>query len=620
MDYDNILFFFPKVKKRLHLIKRRFWKYLDVEKESLKGYIPFEDALSFKIRLRAMLGRYDSELINRVRDNDKEDVIISANQALLHIFDLLGSGPVEMETIDWHSDFIRGKRWEKKFYCEIGSIKGADIKTPWELSRCQHFLWLGEAYLFTENDKYAQEVIAEINWWIDDNPLLFSVNWTCAMDVAFRAVNWIFALNMISGYGGFDDTFTNKVCKSLWQHGFFIRNNLEKSIPYSNNHYASDLVGLLYIGSLFFDRSKANKWKRYALSEFYDELLEQTLDSGIHYERSVSYHRLMTEMLSYPIYMLQRLGEKVPIEIINRVKSMYDYVSNYTKPNGLSPLVADNDNGRFVPFKYRDFRRHGYLNDQYSIENVFVSYGANPQFISRVRESRLYDDAGVAIVHMGGTYLFVNSGGYSRKPDDSKKIIGTHTHNDSLSFEYSIGNKDIVVDAGTFTYTMSEDIRNEFRSTVKHNTIVVDDEEQNGFVDPFILSKNIEHRKISFFNNSSVEGEYKTIKSGMRHMRRFELTERGLSIKDIVLKKGGNHTADIYYHFKDGLEPIVVNNDIVLSPSIKISFSLIPDNISIYDDTISPSYGIIMKAKSAKVSFSFKDRIEICSYFENVNN
>ena len=311
-----------------------------------------------------------------------------------------------MDPIDWHVDFKSGKRWGKKYYRNIKFIQGADIKVPWELSRCQHLLWLGEAYLITKEKQYAQEIIDEINWWIDDNPLMYSVNWKCAMDVAFRAVNWMFALNMISNYDGFNSIFAHKVCVSLWKHGFFIRNNLERVIPYSNNHYVSDIVGLLYIGELFSFCTRGRSWKRFALKEFHLEVHKQVLPSGIHYEKSVAYHRLMTELFSYPVYMLKRMGEHVTPYVIETTKKMYEYVALYTKPNGLAPLVADNDNGRFIPIMERDFRDHSYLNDINGIENRFLTCGIEPLFYAKWQESRVYEDAGIAIIRNNKDYLF----------------------------------------------------------------------------------------------------------------------------------------------------------------------------------------------------------------------
>lgn len=611
MNRNIIRYAIPKVKNRIASKKNHLWKYCNIEQIAMCGYHSFADAAAFKLRLQTMLGDYNVALLEGISSEDTDLILFAAEQALRHEFDLLGSGPVKLDPIDWHTDFKCGARWKKGFYKEIQTPKGADIKMPWELSRCQHLLWLGEAYLLTQEKKYAQEITDEINWWIDDNPLMYTVNWKCAMDVAFRAVNWLFALNMIADYEGFDNRFAEKVTHSLWQHGFFIRNNLERVIPYSNNHYTSDLVGLLYLGKLFEMTRKGRRWSRFALKEYYKEICQQVLPSGVHYERSVSYHRMMTEMLSYPVYMLKRVGITVPQEVMERISNMYAYIANYTKPNGLAPLIADNDDGRFVPFLQRDFRKHGYLNDTYSVENRIVAAGMQPLFCTLTKGSKLYEDAGVAVIRQDDDYLFVNHGGYSKNPKESDTIIGTHTHNDLLSFELNLGGKDIIVDAGTYLYTSSDSDRNAFRSTSKHNTIVVDDEEQNGFAVAFALKRNVRKGKLKRVEKSSIEGDYTTIKGQMNHQRRFAFTNGELIIIDKLTKAGEGHSAKLYFHFAKGIKPFVEDKELALDNGMKITFSIHPSQLEVMDDTLSPSFGVLVQSKTAVATFGFGNEIII---------
>lgn len=611
MDTNKIIYFFPKLKNRLREEKNRLWEYVDVGRFSMRDFKPFVDAASFKHRLQSMLGVFDESILDGFNEEDKSVIINSAEQALQHEFDLLGSGPIVLDPIDWHTDFKSGTKWEKQWYREIIYYKGADIKVPWELSRCQHLLWLGEAYLLTKEEKYAQEVIDEINWWIDDNPLMYTVNWKCAMDVAFRSVNWIFALNMIADFKGFDDLFTEKTVCSLWQHGFFIWNNLEKNIPYSNNHYTSDLVGLLYIGVLFGGSSKGKRWFQYALHEYYEEIRKQVLSSGVHYERSVSYHRMMAELLSYPIYLLHRVKEKVPVDAMDRIKAMYAYVANYTKPNGLAPLIADNDDGRFLPLIRRDFRKHDYLNDANSVENRIVTVGLEPIFCVPSVGNGFYEDAGFAVIRKNNDYLFVCSGGYSGNPRESDKIINTHTHNDLLSFELALNGEDILVDAGAYLYTSSEIDRNLFRATSKHNTLMVDNEEQNDFVASFTLKRNVRIKKLKHLSCDVVEGEYTTLKNGLNHKRRFELGKNRLTITDTLNKTGKNHKATLFLHFAKGIIPALNDSVIELNNGIVITFNYEPLRLELLNDFVSPSYGVLVESKTAKITFVFNDSIII---------
>lgn len=58
---------------------------------------------------------------------------------------------------------------------------------------------------------------------------------------------------------------------------------------------------------------------------------------------------------------------------------------------------------------------------------------------------------------------------------------GGHGHNDKLSFELHVQNKDLVVDPGTYLYTPIPNERNRFRSTRNHSTPILEDTEQNAF-------------------------------------------------------------------------------------------------------------------------------------------
>jgi uncharacterized heparinase superfamily protein len=56
-----------------------------------------------------------------------------------------------------------------------------------------------------------------------------------------------------------------------------------------------------------------------------------------------------------------------------------------------------------------------------------------------------------------------------------------HKHNSRLSFELFAGDKSFIIDPGSYIYTADREMRNLFRSTRYHNTVVVDGKEQNRF-------------------------------------------------------------------------------------------------------------------------------------------
>lgn len=615
---------FDKIKERLVLQRNRLFRHCNIEKISMYGYAKFESSEPFDNWLHNILGYITHENFIGIREEEKRNIIFLANQTLKNYFNYLGSGWIEIEPLRWNVDKKNGHAWpDGKYYMELKGIRGegCDIKFPWELSRGHHLLWLGEAYLITGEEKYAEKIVFMLNNWIDNNPLMYTVNWTCSMDVAIRAVNWMYAINMISGSASFTEAFSHKVSKSLYQHGFFISHNLEKSVPWSNNHYTSDLVGLLYLGALFLNTKNGRSWFKFAKKEFYAETRKQMLPSGVHYEKSTSYHRLMVELTSYPLSMLTRIGETIPKDIVNTTQKMYDYVGTYIKPNGSAPLLADNDDGRFLPFTYGEFRNHRYLLDSGGMDQVMINNGIKSLFnLCSHKQGKFYEDAGIAIIKEEGVYLMVNNSGYSRNLEPGKKRIGTHTHNDQLSFEFSIGEEDIIIDPGTYLYTSSITDRNEFRCTRKHNTVIVDGEEQNilSETNAFAMEINNVNRKLSV-NSSICKGGYETLRGKLKHERQFKVCAGQLEIVDILVKEGKGHYGKIYYHLDENVLPKLMTDgtvnlssqchDIVMTFHSQGTYG--HQGVKIVEDTLSPSYGVLKNTSLIEMDFMFDNKCTV---------
>lgn len=580
----------------------------------------------FKSVLSRVLGVISPTCFDNTDEDTRICIIENADKTIGRYFECLGSGPVQMNPIDWHTDFINKHSWPQGLYYSkqravYGEGDGADIKVPWELSRCHFLLWLGEAFLLTKDEKYAKDIVRIISEWIDENPLMHSVNWTCAMDVAIRAVNWMYALNMIIESAAMTDDFTNKVYRSLYQHGFFIYHHMEKGVPYSNNHYAADLAGLLYLSQLFIDTKRGKKWWSFALNEYYYEIRRQVLPSGMQFERSFSYHRLMTELFAYPFFMIKRVGEIVPVDIEHRLTSMYLFVAQYTVPNRYAPTIADNDDGRFLPFVKQDFRDHGYLINNDSLDSKMVRNGIEPLYQNEAPAGcSCHEDAGYAFLRKGKGFLIVSNGGFSSYPT-GKQTVGTHTHNDNLSFVFSLENEELFVDPGSYVYTANPKMCNEFRSTRKHNTIVVDDEEQNGLhlENVFLLTKNTQIGRIFVHEEDDLckcESQYKTINEEMNHERWFVLADSFLSIQDKIIKRGNDHRVELSFHLSPQVTANIIDLDKIRLSTVgyEIEMQFVapkPFSIAVVVDSVSPSYGVIKESKTLRMSSQFNNSLDI---------
>jgi hypothetical protein len=440
--------------------------------------------------------------------NAKAMIISAADSVCKHTFDLLGSSPVYLgDKIDWHVDFITGHRFNRhQYYVDIRPAPypgGYDIKVPWELSRCQHFAWLGQAYWFTNDEKYAQEFVDQVGDWIARNPWPWGVNWTCTMDVSIRVVNWLWGYHFFLQSPRLSERFVVAFYKSLLQHGRHIYRNLENQGDVTGNHYLSNLVGLIYLGNLCPKFNEASAWREFGLRELENEMFKQVYPDGVNFEASTSYHRLTLEMFLSVTILAQRNGHQFGAGYLTRLEKMVEFVMHLTKPDGTSPLIGDNDNGRlhrlkvwnppereWVDFRYLlaigavIFRRQDFAiaaQDQWEEaiwllgeEVLAVRQSTQDQQVPYLQlMSQSFPDAGLYVMRHDKCYLAVNVS------PNGQNGNGGHAHNDSLSIEYFGHGQTWLIDPGAYVYTADYQERNRFRSTAFHNTVVVDGQEQS---------------------------------------------------------------------------------------------------------------------------------------------
>lgn len=447
-------------------------------------------------------------LLHQVAPDAPTFIVAKADQVREHVFDLLGSGPTPLgDRIDWHTDFKSGHRWDPNRYYRCHKPAsypgGHDIKVPWDLSDCHHFTWLGQAYWITEDEKYAQEFVDQVTDWIVQNAPQFGVNWTCAMKIAIRAVNWLCGLHFFRLSPTIADDFLLELARSLLVHGRHIMSNLEGSREnqYTSNHYLGNLVGLIYLGICCPFFKEAQQWLEFGTSELWNEMFKQVYPDGVDYEGSIPYHRLVTEMFLSTVLLCRRNGIAVPQAVRERLEKMLEFTMYVTKPDGTVPLIGDNDNGRLHRLTVweepeREWIDHRYLlaigavlfeRDDFGQaagnqwEEAIWLFGEKALAFKREvgdkdlpplrLESRAFPDAGIYIMRHDDLYMVVDAG------PNRQNGKSAHAHNGVLSFELYADGQTWIVDPGSYVYTQDWEARNRFRGTGFHNTVQVDTEE-----------------------------------------------------------------------------------------------------------------------------------------------
>src|SRR6266545_2915310 len=209
-----------------------------------------------------------------------EACLREADAAIAGRFHVLGHGLLDFgRPPSWHSDPVTGASWRSDARGRRAMVTasfGADIKVPWEASRMHWLVALARAGRYTADPGYARAAAGLLQSWRRDNPIGRGVNWCNAMEVGIRAVNLVWASEILQ-----DRSVDRLVGAMLPAHGRQILGNLEYSPRLTSNHYLADVVGLLYVGAALRRTLTGRAWLRFAAGALGREVCKQFDEDGV---------------------------------------------------------------------------------------------------------------------------------------------------------------------------------------------------------------------------------------------------------------------------------------------------------------------------------------------------
>lgn len=437
------------------------------------------------------------------------------------------------EIIQWGGRCILQKEWHPmtrllgRDFCEEdlrkaschGPFRSAEVltmdpKLVWEYGRLQGCVLNALRARPSDYPAVARHLSGEIETWRSANDNPNGLAWINAMEIAIRAVNVILADTMLRGELSRAIGLPNWDAW-LWNHGCFIWKRLE-SYRVASNHYISNLLGLAYVAAVFPGSAVARRWASFAEREFEAALIAQTYTDGALYEASLPYHGLVTEMAL--LYLL--LGKKGSPHLIERISRMTQILADTLDVSGDVFPVGDDDGGRVVgmDFIVEKGGRAG------TILCLAESVLGRP-IIARSQASFL--EAGWWVRRNDGWIVFFEYGPVGMNG------CGSHAHNDDLSFSLSVDGHRLLVDPGSYVYTADLVLRNRYRSTLSHNVLIINGQEQRPLPTTsggaFQLLENRCQTRLLTDNDDSVSAE---------RMCRDRFNKEVGSSREIVVKPG----------------------------------------------------------------------------------
>jgi hypothetical protein len=332
--------------------------------------------------------------------------------------------------------------------------------------------------------------------------------------ISLRGINWI---KFLTRHG----VSENNIDAALYAQYSLLLENIEYHLL--GNHLLENGFALLF-GAYYFEEREFYQKAKEILTE---ELNEQILNDGAHFELSPMYHQIMLFRLLDCLNLMvnndwSNDGELNEL-LREKASLMLGWLNSITFENGDIPLFNDSAN-RIAPTTEE-------LNAYAQKLHIAAVYHPLAGCGYRKFVKNRYE----IIIDVG------NIG-----PD----YIPGHAHSDTFNFELHIDNRPFIVDTGISTYDANERRRIE-RSTKSHNTVEVDGTNQSDVWGGFRVAKRAKVIACQERDNR-IEATHDGYKSkGILHKREFICTEKEIVINDF-LQGGAGHTNIAYLHFNPG--------------------------------------------------------------------
>jgi hypothetical protein len=436
-------------------------------------------------------------------------------------FDLLGYRGLDFgRDIDWHLDPVHGKRAPRQPWYRIPFLDFAQVgdhKIIWELNRHQHFVTLAQAWWFTRDERFAAELAAQWYLWRKENPYPIGINWASTLEVAFRALSWLWVRRLLADCPAVPKTFQDDLLGGLALHGWYIERYLSTYFS-PNTHLLGEGAALFAIGLMCPQIAAAPRWRESGWQIVLRQAETQVRADGFHFEQSVCYHVYALDFFEQARALASRNGIAVPAEFDRTIDKMREALAAISQA-GAPPRFGDEDGGRVV------------------------GSPARPPASAPARSVAL-TASGIYAMASAGAQLLIDAGPLGA-------LAGGHGHADALSIQLVIRGRPALLDPGTFCYTCPE--RDRFRGTAAHNTLQVDGRDQATPAGPFAWAAMPE-TSVDRWESAEAFDLFAGRHNGYApviHRRWVFGVKSGFWLVRDVVAGAGRHRLDIHWHFLD---------------------------------------------------------------------
>lgn len=390
--------------------------------------------------------------------------------------------------------------------------------------------------------------------------------------ISLRGINWIKFLSVNKVKDHSVDTF-------LYQDYQRLLDNLEYHIL--ANHLLENGFSLLFAGYYFNDDKIYNKAKEIIIEELNEEILED----GAHFELSPMYHKIILSKLLDCINLIDSNNsyndEKFKLLLEKKAVFMLGFLNAISFKNNSIPLFND--------------AAYAIAPENADLFNYASELRIKPSIVELKNSGyrKMIGDEFEFIIDVGAI-------GPSYQPG--------HAHADTFSFCLNYKDKPIIVDTGTSTYNIGKR-RSIERSTISHNTVTYNGLNSSEVWDGFRVAERANVTILEEDSNIIMAEHDGFKKEGVKHERTFSHVKNSIKIKD-KLKGDVTKKSISSIHFHPHVTLHQEQNSIIIDDLLKLSWIGI-EKMELKEYLYAPQFNVLEKALKFEGLFESKSELLI---------
>jgi len=406
-----------------------------------------------------------------------------------------------------------------------GQLSDEDIKFIWEPARFGWAITLGKAYFLTNDKHYPKVFWKYFEEFTLGNPLNKGPNWQSGQEVALRLIALVITLNLMRSSLNPRSDKVRSILVNISDHAERILPTLAYAKAQNNNHLISEAIGLYTAGVFLSKHPRSGKWKKIGLGIFNEAVKNQISPDGEYIQHSTNYHRMFLMLSLWMQYLLKTEGKALESQTGKKLALASTWLGGQLDSlSGKVPNLGHNDGANILPFTNADFSDYRPVIQASS--QAFHAKAALP--------AGSWDDLCIWLdlpnspvlpesIDLKETWLENRIGApESWASMRALRYNNRPAHADQLHVEIWHLGINVTCDAGTYLYNAAPPWDNRLSTTLVHNTISINHQDQMMRAGRF-LWLDWSKAKIAAYNPNAINGiQDGYLKSGVIHKRKLE--------------------------------------------------------------------------------------------------